>query len=330
MSEPVREPTDAEFSALLDEVAPDRMRTADNTPEPEPVVPEPAVAAAPPVAEPVAAEPAVEDLPEKYRGKSPAEIAQMHSELEQRLGQQGQELGELRRVVTERLSTPAAEPVVPPWESPDTLSGFEEYVLTNPQAALSHITTNQPQLYDRAIEVWGQLDPLAASRYDARHVASETRAQYDAQLAALRQPVVQSQNDQMLQQAYVNVANKNPLLAQVAADIPALMEENPEFKVLLGNGDIPTRERALNNLVSIAAQRRGVAQSPDPEAVAQAAAQKKVAATVVSGSAGADRPSGENPVDQMKQRLLVSEGTSVQDELARNRAAAITAGTRRA
>lgn len=42
-----------------------------------------------------------EELPEKYRGKSPAEIARMHQELEQRFGQQGNEVGQLRKTLDE-------------------------------------------------------------------------------------------------------------------------------------------------------------------------------------------------------------------------------------
>jgi hypothetical protein len=37
------------------------------------------------------------DLPEKYKGKTASDIARMHQELEKRLGQQSQEVGELRR-----------------------------------------------------------------------------------------------------------------------------------------------------------------------------------------------------------------------------------------
>lgn len=52
-----------------------------------------------PVEEAPEVEEAVEDddLPEKYQGKSASDIARMHQELEKRLGQQSQEVGELRR-----------------------------------------------------------------------------------------------------------------------------------------------------------------------------------------------------------------------------------------
>ncbi len=68
-----------------------------------------------PVEEPEVEEPQ-EDLPEKYQGKSATDIARMHQELEKRLGQQSQEVGELRRHFDEYVQTsiqsqqPAAEP----------------------------------------------------------------------------------------------------------------------------------------------------------------------------------------------------------------------------
>ncbi len=40
-----------------------------------------------------------EALPDKYKGKSAKEIAQMHMEAERLIGRQGSEVGELRRIV---------------------------------------------------------------------------------------------------------------------------------------------------------------------------------------------------------------------------------------
>ena len=46
-----------------------------------------------------------DDLPEKYRGKSAKEIAEMHQQAERLIGKQGSEVGELRRVVDDFIST---------------------------------------------------------------------------------------------------------------------------------------------------------------------------------------------------------------------------------
>jgi len=46
-----------------------------------------------------------DDLPEKYKGKSAKEIAEMHQQAEKLIGKQGSEVGELRRVVDDFIST---------------------------------------------------------------------------------------------------------------------------------------------------------------------------------------------------------------------------------
>ena len=50
-------------------------------------------------------EQAEDDLPEKYRGKSTAEIVRMHQEAEKLLGKQSGEVGELRKVVDDYIQT---------------------------------------------------------------------------------------------------------------------------------------------------------------------------------------------------------------------------------
>ena len=49
-----------------------------------------------------------EALPEKYKGKSAKEIAQMHMEAEKLIGRQGSEVGELRRIVDDYIRAQAA------------------------------------------------------------------------------------------------------------------------------------------------------------------------------------------------------------------------------
>jgi hypothetical protein len=51
------------------------------------------------VSQEVAASEPTEELPEHYRGKTPAELIKMHQEAESRIGQQGEEVGKLRSVV---------------------------------------------------------------------------------------------------------------------------------------------------------------------------------------------------------------------------------------
>ena len=59
----------------------------------------------PVVQEEAVAEEKEDDLPEKYRGKSAKEIAVMHQQAEKLIGKQGSEVGELRKVVDDFIST---------------------------------------------------------------------------------------------------------------------------------------------------------------------------------------------------------------------------------
>ncbi len=55
--------------------------------------------------QPTEAPPPEDDLPEKYRGKTAAELARMHQEAEKLLGRQSSEVGELRKVVDSYIQT---------------------------------------------------------------------------------------------------------------------------------------------------------------------------------------------------------------------------------
>ena len=59
----------------------------------------------PVVQEEAVAEEKEDDLPEKYKGKSAKEIAEMHQQAEKLIGKQGSEVGELRKVVDDFIST---------------------------------------------------------------------------------------------------------------------------------------------------------------------------------------------------------------------------------
>lgn len=85
------------------------------------------------------------DLPAKYRGKSSAEIAQMHRELEKRLGQQSQEVGELRRafddMIRDNIKGKKTE------TAPEAEAEFDEVeFFANPQAAVQRAIDNHPTL----------------------------------------------------------------------------------------------------------------------------------------------------------------------------------------
>ncbi len=81
-----------------------------------------------------------DDLPEKYQGKSASDIARMHQELEKRLGQQSQEVGELRRHFDEYVQTSIQKTSAP--EAPVEEVDF----FADPAAAVAQAIENHPSL----------------------------------------------------------------------------------------------------------------------------------------------------------------------------------------
>ena len=80
------------------------------------------------------------EVPEKYQGKTLAEIVQMHQEAEKALGKQGTEVGELRKVVDEYISsqqTVTQQTVEPE----DELDYF-----TDPRGAVNRAIENHPKI----------------------------------------------------------------------------------------------------------------------------------------------------------------------------------------
>jgi type I site-specific restriction endonuclease len=83
--------------------------------------------------EPAKEETEEDDVPEKYRGKTAREIIQMHQDAERLIGRQGNEVGELRRIVDDIVaSTKNAEPSKAPEPEPDF---FEDPVGASARAA---------------------------------------------------------------------------------------------------------------------------------------------------------------------------------------------------
>ena len=82
------------------------------------------------------------NLPEKYQGKSLEEVVQMHQEAEKLLGRQSSEVGELRKVVDDYISTQTQPPAPQQYVEPeDDIDYF-----TDPQAAVNRAIENHPKI----------------------------------------------------------------------------------------------------------------------------------------------------------------------------------------
>ena len=111
-----------------------------------------------------------DDIPEKYKGKSTAEIVRMHQEAEKLLGKQSGEVGELRKVVddyiTTQLDTTAPAQTSEPAEEIDWYS--------DPQQAMEQAISNHPSVKKAEETAVANARSTAMSQLKANHPDMET------------------------------------------------------------------------------------------------------------------------------------------------------------
>ena len=121
-------------------------------------------------------QPEESSLPDKYQGKSLEEVVQMHQEAEKLLGRQSSEVGELRKVVDDYISTqtPAA-PQQQHVEPEDDIDYF-----TDPQAAVNRAIENHPKIreaeqYTEQYKKQSSLATLQAKHPDMQDILSDPK-----------------------------------------------------------------------------------------------------------------------------------------------------------
>jgi hypothetical protein len=81
-------------------------------------------------------------IPEKYQGKSLEEVVQMHQEAEKLLGRQSGEVGELRKVVDDYISSQT--PIQAPQQHVEPEEDIDYF--TDPQGAVNRAIENHPKI----------------------------------------------------------------------------------------------------------------------------------------------------------------------------------------
>jgi hypothetical protein len=89
-----------------------------------------------------------DDLPEKYRGKTPKEIAMMHQEAEKLIGKQGSEVGELRKVVDDFIKAQTSKDL----KTQETESDInEEDFFVDPKNSVKKAIENHPAIKEAQV-----------------------------------------------------------------------------------------------------------------------------------------------------------------------------------
>ncbi len=127
-----------------------------------------------PQQEAVSEEVAVDDTPEHYRGKTPAELIKMHQEAESRIGQQGQEVGQLRKVVDDFIlnQTKVNEP-----EQAEEIDFFAEPDKAVDSKIANHPTIKQLEQLGNQMKQSQTLSALQQKHPDIKEVAMDANFQ---------------------------------------------------------------------------------------------------------------------------------------------------------
>ena len=85
-----------------------------------------------------------DDLPEKYKGKSAAELARMHQNLEQLMGKQSSEVGELRKAVDQLVQQSVQTQATATSAPVDDIDDSDFF--TDPRSAVERLIAQNPTL----------------------------------------------------------------------------------------------------------------------------------------------------------------------------------------
>ena len=116
-------------------------------------------------------------IPEKYRGKSLEDLVQMHQEAEKLVGRQGDEVGELRKVVDEYIRTQLQESQAPKQQQePDEEVDF----FVDPKKAVSKAIENHPKIreaeeYSQQYRKQNALAQLQAKHPDMQNILQDAK-----------------------------------------------------------------------------------------------------------------------------------------------------------
>ena len=115
-------------------------------------------------------------VPEKYQGKSLEEVVQMHQEAEKLLGRQSGEVGELRKVVDDYISTQTIAQAPQQYVEPeDDIDYF-----TDPQGAVNRAIENHPKIreaqqYTEQYKKQSSLATLQSKHPDMQNILSDPK-----------------------------------------------------------------------------------------------------------------------------------------------------------
>lgn len=282
--------------------------------EPEPVDDGEVIAEEPTEVEEVAeTEPAEEEVTligGKF--KSQDDLLKAYEEAQRKLGEQGSELGELRRLREEFEEFASSfEEDEPAQMSPHEVAAYSDQIQENPsQVAVWALQNGHDLLYDSAIrQLYDIGDIFTANRLEQARMMAAMQAQVRQTIEPLEQPVQRMTQNQEFNQAWRAVAEKMPDLNKFADAIQEAATTAPEVVGALRQGDMASKERVIENLYWLAKGRQAETFQEAAKEVARQTAEDnqraKAEATVASASSSPTRgDTGKTWKDDLKESIM--------------------------
>jgi len=182
-----------------------------------------------------------------YAGKykSEQELEDAYLELQQRMGSQGNELGEVRGRLAQ-LEQASYQQQQPQYNY--SLEQVVEAAESNPQETAVWAIQNAPESYDTVMDVWYQVDAKGASRFEQQIMAQALREQIRMEMAPAVAPMMEMGQQSAFYQAWSEVAKANPEINNYTRQIVETAEAVPEIIGLLRNGDLESKQRTITQL----------------------------------------------------------------------------------
>lgn len=275
---------------------------------PEPAAPEAPETVEEPTGDPTP-EPVAEERPllaGKYKSVEDLEAA--HQELQKKLGELGNEVGELRplREQFNEFQTQWQQQQQQPQPiTQDAVNYVDELVQSSPQSAAAWAAqSGQPWLYDRVIRQWAEYDPIAAGRYDTHMQLQQAQTQLAQQFAPQMQSAAELADQQKTSAALNAVVAKYPDFASVADKVPQLVEQRPHWAQALASQNVQERTSVLEDAYLLAKAAHGDTLQQAAQAVQQEqdmeARQLRQDAQVASATVATGRDPEPDPTPQQR------------------------------
>lgn len=221
----------------------------------------------------------------KYR--SPEELERAYAEMQQVLGAQGSELGELRQMVEQGF-----QQVTHQFNQPRVDSGFDDLLDTNPAAAAEiALRAQNSAALERVRESWNELSPGSYDLWLANKQMEHRLQQMQQQLEQTTAPLHEQRTMQAATQAYFEAANEvGDGFQDTEAAMADVIRARPHMVAALQSGNRDAAKSVWLDAYSIARGRVSDTLSDAAKTLAreQAAANqraKEEAALVSSGAA---------------------------------------------